>query len=246
MNVPARTPRDAGNWAKPVAELHVSHELPAEALNLNLEGQRVAPLTGGFGKMWQKIYRVSLQGADVTPQQVVKAWKENFAHFWPKQNRFYGPIGEISPGDVALFNLSMPGRVKLSSGILVLYADDTSFSFITPEGHMFNGMITFSAREVAGVVFAQADGIIRAQDPLSELGMMLGGHRVEDKGWMQTLESLARYFGLEDAQATARRILVDRRRRWRNFGNIRRSAAIRSVAYMLGAPFRRLRPKPSA
>ena len=28
---------------------------------------------------------------------------------------------------------------------MVIYADDESFSFMTPQGHMFAGMITFSA-----------------------------------------------------------------------------------------------------
>jgi hypothetical protein len=237
-------PRDAGNWAKPVSELHLTHDVPPEAMNLNVEGRRLAAPTSGFGKMWQKIYRISLQGADVTPQEVITTWKSHFGEFWPKWNHFYGPFREISPGDVALLNGGV-GPLKMSTGILVIYADDVSFSFQTPEGHMFTGMITFSATEHAGVTFAQADGIIRAQDPLYELSMMLGGHRVEDYCWMSTLESLARHFGVE-AKATTRRILVDRRRKWRNFGNIRRSAALRSFAYILGTPFRKLRRKTSA
>lgn len=232
------TERQEGTWAKPVSELHVAHELPPDAINRNLEGHRPAAMTGGFGKMWQKIYRISLEGADVTPEEVIKVWRNNFHAFWPDGNRFFAPEGEIAPGDVALFNVSMPAGVKLTSGILVIYADDTSFSFMTPEGHMFNGMITFSASEHAGVVFAQADGIIRAHDPIAEIGMMLGGHRVEDKGWKETLEKVARYFGLEDAEATARRILVDRRRQWRNFGNIRQSAGLKAVSYWLGTPIR--------
>jgi hypothetical protein len=45
-----------------------------------------------------------------------------------------------------LLNIKKPGAPVVSTGVLVLYADDTSFSFISPEGHMFVGMITFSAR----------------------------------------------------------------------------------------------------
>ena len=37
--------------------------------------------------------------------------------------------------------------MKLSTGVMVLYADDESFTLMTPQGHMFAGWITFSATE---------------------------------------------------------------------------------------------------
>jgi hypothetical protein len=231
--------RDEGNWAKPVSELHVSHDLPEDALNRNVEGRRVAGLGGGFGKMWQKTYRISLAGANVTPQQVVTAWKEHFPSFWPKGARFFGPMASVTPGDVALLNMKMPGGVKLSTGILVLYADDESFSFITPEGHMFNSMITFSAHSKDGVTVAQVQAMLRASDPLYEVAMAMGGHRKEDKHWKHTLQQLAKYFGVE-GKPELDKVLVDKRRQWKHFGNIKRSAALRSAAYSFGAPFRAL------
>ena len=45
----------------------------------------------------------------------------------------------------------MPGGLKLSTGVLVLYADDESFTLMTPQGHMFAGWITFSAFVSDGV-----------------------------------------------------------------------------------------------
>ena len=51
----------------------------------------------------------------------------------------------MKPGEVALLNLAVPGGMTLSTGVRVIYADEESFSFMTPEGHMFAGMITFSA-----------------------------------------------------------------------------------------------------
>jgi hypothetical protein len=51
-------------------------------------------------------------------------------------NRFFAPLG-IAPGEVAVLDLSMPGRIKLSTGVLVMYADDESFTLMTPQGHMF-------------------------------------------------------------------------------------------------------------
>ena len=35
--------------------------------------------------------------------------------------------------------------MKLSTGVMVLYADEESFTLMTPQGHMFAGWITFSA-----------------------------------------------------------------------------------------------------
>ncbi len=230
--------RDEAYWAKPVGELHVGRELPTDAINLNLEGRRVSGLAGGFGKMWQKTYRVRITGTNATPQHVIKTWKEHFPEFWPKGARFFGPMAGVTPGDVALINMKLPGGVKLSTGIMVLYADDESFSFMMPEGGMFSGMITFSARQENGAVVAQAQALIRAQDPLYELGMMVGiAHRQEDKHWKHTLEALARYFGCR-ATVEMEREVVDKRRQWKHFGNIRRSAAIRSGVYAFGAPFR--------
>ena len=75
----------------------------------------------------------------------------------------------------------MPGRMKLSTGVMVLYADEESFTLMTPQGHMFAGWITFSASEGDGETVAQAQVLMRAQDPIFELGLTLGGHKQEDR-----------------------------------------------------------------
>ena len=89
--------------------------------------------------MWQKTYRVRLEDITIQPSEVIKTWKENFPKFWPKGNRFYAPLTGIAPGEVALLNLSMPVGMRLSTGVVVLYADDESFTLMTPQGHMFAG-----------------------------------------------------------------------------------------------------------
>ncbi len=123
----------------------------------------------------------------MTPAEVVATWKENFATFWPEKNRFYGPLAGIAPGEVAVLNLSMPGRLKLSTGVLVLYADEESFTFMTPQGHMLAGWITFSAFEEDGDTSAQAQVLMRAQDPLTEAGLALGGHKQEDRSGLYAM-----------------------------------------------------------
>ena len=38
--------------------------------------------------------------------------------------------------------------MPLSTGVLVLYADDESFTLMTPQGHVFAGWITFSSLSI--------------------------------------------------------------------------------------------------
>ena len=234
-------PRDAAHWAQPVSGLKVSG-LPSEAINLNVEGRQVVGPLQGFGQMWQKTYWVRLSGTAVTPAEVIKAWKENFAKFWPGRNRFYAPLTGIAPGEVAVLNLTTPGGMPLSTGVMVIFADDESFTFMTPEGHMFSGWITFSAYERDQATVAQTQLLIRANDPLYEVGFRLGGSKAEDKFWNQTLGSLASYFGVE-GQVQTTVIRVDPRLQWSQAKNIWHNAAIRSAIYTTLAPLRSARKR---
>jgi hypothetical protein len=229
------TARDAANWAKRVSKLTVS-DAPAEAINLNVAGRRVMSPIQGFGKMWQKTYRVRLDGS-IAPHEVIRTWKENFPKFWPERNWFYGPLTGIAPGEVAILNLTMPGRLKLSTGVLVLYADDESFTLMTPQGHMFAGWITFSAHEADGATVAQAQVLMRANDPVYEIGLGLGGHRNEDLFWQHTLEALAEHVG-GGARVETQVVCVDKKRQWSRASNVWHNAAIRSGVYAMGAPLR--------
>jgi hypothetical protein len=113
-----------------------------------------------------------------------------------------------------VLDLGMPGRLKLSTGVLVMYADEESFTLMTPQGHMFAGWITFSAYPLEGATVAQAQVLMRASDPLYEVGMTMGGHRQEDRHWEH------------------------RRRQWGNAGNVWHNAGIRSGVYSAAAPIR--------
>ena len=228
--------RDAGFWAAPVSELKVG-ELPPEALNRNVEGRRPHSPIQGFGKLWQKTYKTTI-GDKITPQEVIATWKQKFPSFWPPGNFYYGPITGIAPGDVAVLNMSMPARLKLSTGVLVLYADDESFTLMSPEGHMFAGWITFSAFEDVDGTTAQAQVLIRASDPIYELGFALGGSRKEDRFWFDTLRNLAAHFGNPEAEVDTQAICVDKKRQWKNAKNVTKNSAVRSGLYGMGAPFR--------
>src|SRR4030095_9429674 len=156
-------PRAAGNWSKPVIRLNVS-EVPEGAVNLNVEGRRLASPIQGFGKMWQKTYQVRLPAGRASAPEVIATWKQRFPDFWPEGNRFYGPLTGIAPGEVALLNMTMPGKMKLSTGVMVLYANEESFTLRTAEGHMFAGWITFSATAAGDETVAQAQVLMRASD----------------------------------------------------------------------------------
>ena len=210
--------QDTANWAQPVPRLKAA-DVSTEAVNINVEGRRVVGPLQGFGKMWQKTYWVRLSGTSAGPAEVIGAWKQNFASFWPEGNRFYAPFTGIAPGDVAVLNLAAPGGMTLSTGVMVIYADEESFTFMSPEGHMFSGWITFSAHEREGATVPQTQVLIRANDPLWELVMRAYGFKKEDEFWMQTLRAVASHFGVEgQPQMTA--ACVDPRLQWSQAKNI--------------------------
>jgi hypothetical protein len=231
--------RDEESWAKSVARLEVT-DVPDGAVNLNVEGRRLTSPIQGFGKMWQKTYQVRLPSERVSATELIAAWKEHFREFWPEGNHFYGALTGIAPGDVALLNMTLPGRMKLSTGVMVLYADEESFTLMTPQGHMFAGWITFSASEVDGHTVAQAQVLMRASDPIFEMGLAMGGHKQEDRFWNHTLTALAAHFG-HQGEVDTRVVCVDKKRQWSKWSNVWHSAAIRSTLYTLGAPARLVR-----
>jgi hypothetical protein len=231
--------RDAANWAKSVTRLNVS-SVPAGAVPLNVEGRRLAGPVQGFGQMWQKTYQVRLSRRRATPADLITTWKARFPEFWPSGNTFYAPLTGIAPGEIALVNLKLPGHMKLSTGVVVLYADAESFTLMTPEGHMLAGWITFSAAEYEDATVAQAQILMRASDPIFELGLTLGGHRQEDRFWHETLSALAAHFGERNAPVAKNVVCVDPKRQWRRWRNVRHSSAINSTLYTLRTPLVRV------
>lgn len=235
---------DADNWAKPVRTL-TTKDVPKGAQDLNVTGRRLQGAATGFGRLWQKSFSVRLEGANVTPREVIKVWKENFGDFWPKGQRMFLPATGIAPGEVGLINAKpMPGAPSMATGVLVIYADDESFSFMSPEGHPFAGPLTFSANDDDGVTVVKVDELTRASDPFWELTMMIPfvGARMQNDIWRDTLRNVAKQFGV-DAQVEERIVCVDRRRQWSQAKNIWQNAAIRSTFYTFGTPVRKLRPR---
>jgi hypothetical protein len=222
------------NWAKPVDRLTMG-AVPAEAININVSGKRLSGPLQGFGQLWQKTYRIRFEGVVPTPEEVVAVWKREFGSFWPEGARFYAPFAEIAPGEVGLINQDVGGRQVLSTGVMVIYADDDSFTFMTPEGHVFAAMITFSADREEGVTAAQVQALVRASDPFYEALLMTGGHERENVHWQATLSNLAARFGAQGTP-TMRQVCIDGSRQWRHVSNIRHNAAIRSGLWTMTHP----------
>jgi hypothetical protein len=235
-----RPPRDQESWARPVDRLSTT----ATGAGVDtVTGRRVAGPVQGFGQMWQKTFSVRLDGVAISPEDVVSHWKAAFPTFWPKGATFYAPLSGIAPGEVALLEIPpVPGSpVKMSTGVMVIYADRESFTFMTPEGHALSAWITFSAFREGDVTIAQAQALERTSDPLIELSYLLGANRANDAFWEATLVNLARSLGVASPQVSARKLVVDRRRQWRYVRNLRYSPVVSMTLATLTAPARWLR-----
>jgi hypothetical protein len=228
-----KTPRDAANWAPKADRLTVPEEV--SRYGYNLEGKRVSGPQQGFGRLWQRIYHADL-GRAVSPEQVIADWRANFGSYWPRAARFYGTSAKIQPGDVAPL-----GSAGFTSGILVIYADDTSFTFVTPEGHMFAAFITFSAERSGEPGFestvAEIRILLRCSDPIFE-SMWPILRPGENYMWTQTLRNLAAAHGVPNVTVAEETECVDRRRRWKNWRNIRDNSGIHTVWHAVSTPFR--------
>lgn len=228
-------PRDAAYWAPKVDRLVVD---PAHAAaGFNIAGRRVTGPQQGFGRLWQRTYTATI-GAMVTPQQLIADWKANFGSLWPKGNRFYA--GVIAPGEVAPLQVNTGAGLKLATGVLVLYADDESFTFMTPERHMFAGWITFSAHDDGGATVARIQILLRTSDPIFEPAWPVM-RRMEDRFWKQTMRNVAMHYGVRDVVVTEKTVLIDKHRLWKNWRNVWHNAGIHTVLHLITAPVRALR-----
>jgi len=228
-----RRPRDAAHWARYVETLHVP-DAPKGVSTLNVEGRRTVGPLQGFGKMWQKTFKVRLEAADVSPSEVVETWRERFPEISGFGKGFRVPSGGLVPGAVALLGGGL-------TGVMVLYADEESFTYMTPEGHPFSGWITFSAYpDEDGTTVAQAQLLIRANDPIYELMMLVGMNRAENMQWQGTLRNLAAHFGAPGRVET-KVVCVDPKRQWRHYKNVRHNVLVRSALHASTAPLRWLR-----
>ncbi len=235
-------PRDAAFWAQRVERLEVS-DVPEGAANVNVQGRREVGALQGFGQLWQKTYRVRLAGIEKTPEEVVREWKEHFPEFLPLNSRFYPSMEGVAPGEV-LFISATVGGMPVHTGVRVIYADEESFTVMTPEGHPESGWNTFSAyQDDDGTTVAQIQSLARANDPIYEVGFRIVGATQQERIWTHVLKSLAAHLDVNEP-VTMEKVCVDPKVQWSQVRNVWHNAGARSMLYTITAPLRWRRDRP--
>lgn len=241
-------PGVSSGWYRPVDVIECCH-VPEEANNLNVHGRKPTSPLQGFGRMWLRSYRIALAVKNTSTHILMDEWKARFGEFWPTGNAIYTPENRIFPGAVGLINLSMPLGLRLATGAVVIYEDDTSFTFMTVQGHMFSGFINFNVYEENGIIYAQTQALVRPNDLLYEISFWTEfGPKAEDAFWVKTLENLGQFLDLKYASLTSQidhevktnARLINSAIQWRFFSNIWYNAGVRSGIHQIVKPFRRI------
>lgn len=223
-------------WAKPVEKLRVT-KVPGSISSLNVEGRHAVGPIKGFGQMWEKTYELRFSNAKKTPFEIAATMKENFVRFQPPQNNFYPSPAGIVAGETVLIRSSVKG-IPILTGVLVSYADDVSFTFMTPQGHPESGWVTFRVFKEVGETVCQIQGLARANDPLYEIAFRLHGSEFQEATWKHVLGSLARHLDV-DGPVTMKKRLIAPKLQWSQMGTIRHNAQLWTLGYLLIWPIRR-------
>jgi hypothetical protein len=236
-------------WATSTPTIQVG-EVPPGATNINVAGRKRSGALQGFGRLWQKTYRVRLAGTGKTPPEIMQIWKEKFADFQPPENHFYPPMAGIKPNDVLFISAKVPAFpgspsiLPVSSGVTVLYVDENQFTVMTPEGFPVSGWNTFSVVEGEdGAPVAQVQALERSSDPIYEVfDRYFGSAAQQEKIWKTVLGNLADHLGVR-GEITYSKICVDPKMQWSATKNVWKNAGVLTMIYALGAPFRWLQRK---
>lgn len=227
LKVKAGKQSDAG-WAPYIERIRVT-EKPKGAMLRNMDNRRLQPQITGFGKMWQKTFWLMIDKPELAPRDVITKLMQNFVAFQIPENFFYPTSKGLSPGALVFIDSKTPGGI-VSTGVYVLYADDTSFTYITPHGHPEAGWITFSAKEQDGKIRLQIQGLVRASDPFYEFAYALAGQAFQEKIWLNVLTQMAKHLAIEDNGQMVKYKPADNWQ-WGRAGNIWYNAQLRTLPY---------------
>ncbi|MCJ7623983.1 MAG: STAS domain-containing protein [Anaerolineaceae bacterium] len=242
-------PGETPSWTEPVMKFDIKG-LSQDAFTNNVEGKKPTSPLNGFGKLRHKIYEIRLSDVNMDVKDVISIWKNEFTDFIPEGNAFFFPKNGIQPGSVAVIHLAGPKGISLpyglpiiTTGLIVSYTDEVSFSFLAPEGHMFAGMITFYCTAEDDDIIARIHALVRASDPIFELSFLLQfGHKLEDRLWLQTLNAFAKRFNSQNVAVSEVRY-IDSRIQWRNFINFWQNCAIHTFLKNMSISFQKIRER---
>ena len=231
-------------WAKSTPVIEVG-QVPPGATNINIEGRRRSGALQGFGRLWQKTYRMRLVGVDKNSSEIMQIWKAKFAEFQPPENHFYPPMTGIKPNDVLFISAKVPAFpgspsiLPVSSGVTVLYVDENQFTVMTPEGFPVSGWNTFSVMEDEDdVPVAQVQSLERSSDPIYEIfDRYFGSAGQQEMIWKSVLSNLAAHFGIQ-GEVTFNKFCVDPKVQWGAAKNIWKNAGARTMIYTITSPLR--------
>jgi len=223
---------DADNWSGPVKRLKTG-KIPGDPINLNVDGRRTAGPIQGFGKLWEKTYRVDLSDTGLSPTRLISIMKRNFPKFQPPENKFFPTEKGIKPGEIILINAVTPGGL-VATGVLVLYVGRDTFTFITPEGHPEAGWVTFKALKEGERVIFQIQGLARASDPAYEIAFRMAGSNLQRQIWTHVLESLVKHTG-SSAKVQFSMQCLDDSLHLSNFFNIFKNAQMLSMLHSISS-----------
>jgi hypothetical protein len=133
------------------------------------------------------------------------------------------------------------GGLPVYTGVRVIYADEESFTVMTPEGHPESGWNTFSAYQDAdGTTVVQIQSLARADDPIYEIAFRIVGSTAQERIWTHVLKSLAAHFGVNEP-VTLEKVCVDPKLQWSQVKNVWQNAGARSMLYTMVGLGRRMR-----
>ncbi len=236
---PSRQSSTSANWARPDMKL-VFEDSPPSAINANLAGLRPVGPLDGFGRLWEEVYELRLEGLEIGPRQVMDTFKRTFPKLHPPHTRCYLTPSGVQPGESMLINASNRG-LTIATGNLVSYASDDSFALMTTEGHPQAGWVTLSAYRQNGWIVCQVHSLARANDPLYEIFFRFGGAAlIQEHIWSHVLTSLASQLGVE-GHVQVEKTKLDPSLQWSQAGQIRHNAQIKTLVYLALTPARRLK-----
>jgi pyruvate/2-oxoglutarate dehydrogenase complex dihydrolipoamide dehydrogenase (E3) component/anti-anti-sigma regulatory factor len=217
---------DSSNWANLKPYLTVAFH-PEGARNLNVDGLKTGSPVSGFGQMWEKTYRLFIKDSSYSPEYLVSRLKSKFPDFQPSFNHFFPSSAGIKPGEIVLIDSITPGGA-VSTGVMIMYADELSFTFATPQGHPEAGWVTFSSYREEDRTVVQIYGLTRSNDPFFELAFHIAGSRIQIGIWTHVLKSLAADLGVPPEIAVNSNC-VDNNMQWSFTGNIWLNSQIRTL-----------------
>lgn len=192
----------------------------------NVDGAAPALPDTGFGQRWEKRISVRIErGPGAEP--LMSLVKRQLPALWPARGNFYRPWHGLREGEVAGVDISV-GPVTLSTGVVVAESTATRLTLVAPQGHMFAGWNRISTRDEGDTTVVELHIEMRASDPLFEAGLMLGGHRNEERFWAEFLWNIAALYGQRPAVRLQRRRL-SRERQWSRWTNARHNVVIRTA-----------------